>query len=112
MAVTLIVFTKLYLNVKFQKKLRGIPIPIEIFVLVFGIVFSYFAKLNEKFDLAIVGPIQSGLSEPAIPDFSLFTSVISDAIVISVVAVASSISISDMYSRKHQYKINSNKVSF
>lgn len=111
-AVTLIVFTKLYLNVKFKKSLRGIPIPVEIFVLVFGIVFSYFAKLNENFDLAIVGPIQSGLSEPAVPDFSMFTSLISDAIIISVVAVASSISISDMYARKHQYKINSNKEIF
>ena len=43
---------------------------------------------------------------------SLFVDVISDAFVISIVAFATSISIADLYARKHKYTINSNKELF
>lgn len=111
-AVTLMVFTKLYLVEKFKKQLRGMPIPVELIVLIVGITMSYFLNLNATQDLAIVGYIPDGLAPPALPEFSLMTSVITDAIVISIVAIASSISISDLYARKHQYKISSNKEIF
>lgn len=48
---------------------------------------------------------------PLLPDFSLFFYVAQDALVISIVAFATSLSVSDHYARKHRYKINSNKVS-
>jgi MFS superfamily sulfate permease-like transporter len=35
-----------------------------------------------------------------------------DALIISIVAFASSLSVSDLYARKHKYKINSNKELF
>jgi hypothetical protein len=35
---------------------------------------------------------------------------INDAVIISIVAFASSISVSDLYARKHKYTINANKV--
>jgi MFS superfamily sulfate permease-like transporter len=50
------------------------------------------------------------LPEPSLPDFSLFLYVIKDAIVISVIAFTTSVSVSDLYARKHKYRINSNKV--
>ena len=114
-ATSLMVFTKLYINEKFRKQLKGIPLPVEIVVLIVGIAMSYFGHLNTEFGLAIVGNIPSGISsipQPALPDFSLFPLIISDAIIISVVAIASSLSIADMYARKHEYKIHSNKVIF
>ena len=47
-----------------------------------------------------------------LPDFSLFFYVIPDAILIGIISFAISISIADLYSKKHKYKINANKVSF
>ena len=71
-----------------------------------------FTLLNEKFKLAIVGKIPSGILPPELPEFSMFSSVINDAIIISLVAFAVSVSVSDLYARKHNYKINANKELF
>ena len=43
------------------------------------------------------------------PDFSLFFDVLPDAVIISLVAFASSISVADLYARKYKYKIESNQ---
>lgn len=40
----------------------------------------------------------------------MFNIVIKDAIIIAIVAFASSISVADLYARKHKYTIDSNKV--
>lgn len=37
---------------------------------------------------------------------------IKDAVIIAIVAFASSISVADLYARKHKYKIDSNKEIF
>ena len=47
---------------------------------------------------------------PSTPDLSLFFDVLPDALIISLVIFATSISISDLYARKHKYKLNSNQV--
>lgn len=46
-----------------------------------------------------------------LPEFSLFTYVIRDAIIISIVAFTVSISVSDLYARKYKYKIDPNRVT-
>ena len=40
----------------------------------------------------------------------MFFDVVQDALIIAVVAFASSISVADLFARKHDYKIDSNKV--
>lgn len=52
------------------------------------------------------------MAKPSLPEFSLFTSVIKDAVIIAIVAFASSISVADLYARKHKYKIDSNRELF
>lgn len=41
----------------------------------------------------------------------MFIKVIPDAVMIGVISFATSISVADLYAKKHKYKINSNKVS-
>jgi len=77
-AVAFIVFTKLYLLEKFKKQLNGIPVPVELFILIIGIATSHFLDLNASHHLAVVGFIPSGLSKPSLPHFSLLTSVVTD----------------------------------
>lgn len=103
-------FSKEYLAPKFKKQLRGLPIPVELFVVIAGITASFFFNLNTTHELAILGHIPSGMASASLPDFSLISSMGTDAILISIVAIASSISQADLYARKHQYKINANKV--
>ena len=50
------------------------------------------------------------LPAPSLPEFSMFFDVIQDAIIIALVSFASSISVADTFARKHNYKIDSNKV--
>ena len=47
-SVALMVFNKFYLNKKLKDKLRGVPFPIEIFILVVGIITSHYSQLNQK----------------------------------------------------------------
>ncbi len=47
-----------------------------------------------------------------LPDFSLIFSLLQDALIISIIAFATSLSVSDLYARKHKYRINSNKELF
>ena len=69
-------------------------------------------KLNTNHNLAIVGKIPSGLVQPSLPEFNLFSKVIKDAIIIAIIAFASSLSVADLYARKHKYLIDSNKEIF
>jgi sulfate anion transporter 2 len=46
------------------------------------------------------------------PDYSLFFWVLEDAIIISIIAFASSMSLSNIFAKKHKYKVNSNKELF
>jgi hypothetical protein len=47
-------------NERFKKQLRNIPIPIELIVIITGTLVAYFANLNEKFDVPIIGKIPEG----------------------------------------------------
>ena len=47
-------------NDRFKKQLRNIPIPIELIVIITGTLVTYLAKLNEKFNVPIIGKIPEG----------------------------------------------------
>ena len=75
-------------------------------------MITYFAKLNTTYDLAVVGHIPNGMPSFRLPEFSLFFELFQDALIIAVVAFATSISVADMFARKHKYKINASKEIF
>jgi hypothetical protein len=51
---------KTQVNERFRKQLKNIPIPIELIVIISGTTLTYFAGLNFKYDLAVVGKIPAG----------------------------------------------------
>jgi len=63
-------------------------------------------KAKRKFMLLIRLPY------PSLPDYSLFFWVVEDAIIISIIAFASSMSLSNIFAKKHKYKVHSNKELF
>ena len=82
-AITFLLVMKIHVNDRFKKQLRNIPIPIELIVvfilslqlalsfrfvylihlnkkIIIGTCVTYFAKLEEKFDLQVIEKIPNG----------------------------------------------------
>ena len=57
---------KICINDRFKKKLP-IPVPIELITLIMVIVIAYFADINRKYDVLIVGHIPQGLPSITLP---------------------------------------------
>ena len=59
-SITFLMVMRTQVNDRFKKQLRNIPIPIELIVIITGTLVTYFAKLNEKFHVPIIGKIPEG----------------------------------------------------
>ncbi|BFZ10563.1 hypothetical protein BsWGS_13602 [Bradybaena similaris] len=106
----LLVVVKEYINgnPKIKPKLI-MPVPAELIVVVLGTVISYFVKLEEAYKVKIVGDIPVGIPPPNLNGFTLLPQVISDAIAISIVAFAISVSMAKIFAKKHDYDVDSNQ---
>uniref|UniRef100_A0A668A1Z6 Solute carrier family 26 member 6 n=1 Tax=Myripristis murdjan TaxID=586833 RepID=A0A668A1Z6_9TELE len=96
------------LNACYSKKLP-LPIPIELIVIIAATIISYFAGINNKYGVDIVGEIPSGLKAPRVPNFSLFSELIGDAFAAAIVGYAINISLGKTFALKHGYKVDSNQ---
>ncbi|KAM4610808.1 solute carrier family 26 member 6 [Polymixia lowei] len=95
-------------NACYSKKLP-LPIPIELVVIIAATVISYFAGLNGKYGIDVVGEIPSGIKAPRAPDVNLFTEVIGDAFAMAIIGYAINISLGKTFALKHGYKVDSNQ---
>uniref|UniRef100_A0A8C4KLY9 Solute carrier family 26 member 3 n=1 Tax=Dromaius novaehollandiae TaxID=8790 RepID=A0A8C4KLY9_DRONO len=108
--VLLIVFVVKEMNDRYKEKLPT-PIPIEFLLVttVLAALISYFAKFEEKFNVAIVGKLEEGFQGPAAPDMSVFQRCIGDGISIAIVGFAVGFSVAKVYSIKHDYPLDGNQ---
>ena len=97
-----------WVNPKVKAKIK-MPLPIELIVIVFGTIVSYFGSFSTKFEVKVVGHIPIGIPAPAVPPYSRFADVASDAMGIAIVSFAISISMANLFAKKHSYKLNSNQ---
>jgi len=96
------------INIKYKKKLRSIPIPIELFVVVIATLVSSLLDLDSNNNVDVVGPIQKGLPAPVLPTTMIWTKLISSAFSISVVGFAMTVSLGKLFANKHNYQISPN----
>ncbi|XP_043944454.1 prestin [Protopterus annectens] len=102
-------------NDRFKDKLP-VPIPMEIIVVspvhflcsLFGFGYSAGEHL-ESAKIDIAGTLPVGLRPPALPDFSILSSVYMDAIAIAVVGFSMTISMAKIFALKHGYTVNGNQ---
>ncbi|XP_029639377.1 pendrin isoform X3 [Octopus sinensis] len=106
--MVIIYLVKVYINEKFKTRLL-IPVPIDLIMVIFSTVVSYYLKLHEKNNFVVIGDIPSGLPMPVLPDISYAADYISQSIIIGLVAFAQSISVAVIIARKEGYDINANK---
>ncbi|XP_004697140.1 sulfate transporter [Echinops telfairi] len=99
------------LNERFKSKLK-VPIPTELFVVVAATLASHFGKLHEKYNSSVAGCIPTGFKPPKAPDWNLIPSVAVDAIAISIIGFAITVSLSEMFAKKHGYTVRANQEMY
>uniref|UniRef100_A0A4W4F4X8 STAS domain-containing protein n=1 Tax=Electrophorus electricus TaxID=8005 RepID=A0A4W4F4X8_ELEEL len=103
-----ILITAKELNNRCRKKLQ-VPIPVELIVIVVGTLISFYAHLNETYEISVVGKIPSGIQPPTMPNASIFPEVVVDAFALAIVGYAISVSLGKTFALKHGYKIDSSQ---
>lgn len=99
------------LNEHFKSKLKA-PIPTELIVVVAATLASHFGKLNEKYNTSVAGHIPTGFMPPKAPDWNLIPSVATDAIAMSIIGFAITVSLSEMFAKKHGYAVRANQEMY
>ncbi|WKY03523.1 hypothetical protein Q1695_004911 [Nippostrongylus brasiliensis] len=108
--IVMLLLGKHLLNPCLKKRLHcPVPVPMELIAIILGTLISYFAKLNEKYDVEVVGLIPAGLPPPVIPHLELIPKLIVDAISITVVVMAIHVSLAKMLAKKYQYEVDVNQ---
>ncbi|PAV77231.1 hypothetical protein WR25_17894 [Diploscapter pachys] len=74
--------------------------------MIFGAILSECLNLNGKYHVKIIGKIPTGLPLPSLPDPSLFTYFVSDAMAIAVVVLVTTVSMGKLMASKHGYDID------
>ncbi|XP_071099651.1 prestin-like [Haliotis cracherodii] len=101
----IIVLVKDCINERFKHKLF-MPIPIELFVVVFGCIVGYFGDLNTNFGIAIVGSIPNTIPPPVIPPLAEAPDFLADCFIIAILIFANTIAMAKICAKKHNYEVD------
>ncbi|KAG7465003.1 hypothetical protein MATL_G00171530 [Megalops atlanticus] len=99
------------LNNRFKAKLKA-PIPFELLVVIVATLASHFGRFHERFGSDVSGTIPTGFLPPQLPDWSLIPNVALDALSIAIVGFAITISLSEMFAKKHGYMVDPNQEMY
>ncbi|XP_054832822.1 sulfate transporter [Eublepharis macularius] len=99
------------LNERFKSKLKA-PVPMELLVVVVATLASHFGKLKDKYGSSVAGHIPTGFLPPQPPDWNLIPSVAMDAVAIAIIGFAITVSLSEMFAKKHGYTVKANQEMY
>ncbi|XP_057707095.1 sulfate transporter [Corythoichthys intestinalis] len=99
------------LNGRFKAELKA-PIPFELFVVIIATLASHFGRFNANYASDVAGEIPTGFLPPQLPDWSLIPSVAVDAFSIALVGFAITVSLSEMFAKKHGYRVDANQEMY
>lgn len=99
------------INDRFKNKLKA-PIPFELFVVIIATVASHFGHFNSEYGSGVAGDIPTGFLPPQPPLWSLIPSVAVDAFSIAIVGFAITVSLSEMFAKKHGYVVDANQEMY
>ncbi|XP_078506767.1 sulfate transporter-like [Lissotriton helveticus] len=96
------------INDRFKSKMK-VPFPVEFLILVVATLFSHYFNFKGKYNSSICGKIPTGFLPPKAADVSLIPSLASDAFPMSVISFAMTVSLTEMFGRKHGYPTRTNQ---
>ncbi|XP_022616056.1 sulfate anion transporter 1 [Seriola dumerili] len=99
------------LNDRFKAKLKA-PIPFELFVVIIATLASHFGHFNTEYGSSVAGDIPTGFLPPQLPLWSLIPNVAVDAFSIAIVGFAITVSLSEMFAKKHGYTVDANQEMY
>ncbi|XP_041917338.1 sulfate transporter isoform X1 [Alosa sapidissima] len=99
------------LNDRFKSKLRA-PIPFELFVVIAATLASHFGGFRERYGSEVAGAIPTGFLPPQLPAWHLIPEVAVDAFSIALVGFAITVSLSEMFAKKHGYTVDANQEMY
>ncbi|XP_075530637.1 prestin-like isoform X2 [Dermacentor variabilis] len=109
-AIVVIMVVKLFLDPPVIRRL-GIPLPIELTVVVLFTVGSHYLKLRENYGVEVVGTIPEKLPEPTLPSFNthLIASILPESFALAIVSFAITLSLGRIFGQKHGYAVDANQ---
>ncbi|KAI2656742.1 Sulfate transporter [Labeo rohita] len=99
------------LNDRFKAKLKA-PIPFELFVVIAATLASHFGRFEETYGSDVAGNIPTGFMPPQLPSWSLIPNIAVDAFSIAIVGFAITVSLSEMFAKKHGYIVDPNQEMY
>lgn len=96
------------LQERYKSRLK-IPLPTELVVVAVATLVSHFADLGGRYSSSISGAIPTGFIPPKVPSFELMPRVALDAIPLAVISFAFTVSLSEMFAKKHGYTVRANQ---
>ncbi|CAL1569845.1 unnamed protein product [Knipowitschia caucasica] len=96
------------LQERYKDRLK-IPLPTELVVVAAATLASHFGDLNSKYSTSVSGHIPTGFIPPRAPSLHVMPQVALDAIPISVISFAFTVSLSEMMAKKHCYSVRPNQ---
>ncbi|TRY57495.1 hypothetical protein DNTS_003222 [Danionella cerebrum] len=99
------------LNDRLKGKLKA-PIPFELFVVIAATLASHFGHFNEIYGSDVAGSIPTGFMPPQLPNWSLIPNIAVDAFSIAIVGFAITVSLSEMFAKKHGYIVDPNQEMY
>ncbi|KAL0973994.1 hypothetical protein UPYG_G00214030 [Umbra pygmaea] len=98
-------------NDRFKAKLKA-PVPFELFVVIAATLASHFGHFKEEYSSDVAGAIPTGFLPPQLPSWSLIPNVAVDAFSIAIVGFAITVSLSEMFAKKHGYIVDPNQEMY
>lgn len=90
-------------------KRTKLPIPIELIVVVGGVLLSKYLSMEEKWEIIPVGHIPVGLPPAILPNFALWKELLVDSIAIAFVSYSVTVSMALIFGQKLKYEIDFNQ---
>ena len=92
----------------------GVPIPLQMLLVVVGIPLSYHFQFHDQFDVPIVGVIPQKLPDPSdsMPDFGIIKDdpkLLADCLMIALVGFGFSLSMGKFIAKRFNYKLDGNQ---
>ncbi|RLW02925.1 hypothetical protein DV515_00006718 [Chloebia gouldiae] len=96
------------LNERYKERMKA-PFPIELLVVIVATVVSHYFDFEQRYKAAVCGDIPTGFRKPTVPDISLFPSLALDALPIAVIGFAMTVSLAEIFGKKHGYAVSANQ---
>ncbi|XP_015241769.1 sulfate anion transporter 1 [Cyprinodon tularosa] len=93
---------------RYKDRLK-IPLPTELVVVAGATLASHFGEFNTRYHSSVSGHIPTGFIPPQLPAFSIMPRLALDAIPLAIISFAFTVSLSEMFAKKHGYTVRPNQ---